>query len=164
MAADTFRALFVPAELTEAVAEVTLTLTPAAMRYDEVRWHIIQNVIVQTMGYGPSLFLEFVRTDYLDSMRIGDYNPEIHVVMAMDEDAINNGRPINPRASVFYPSAVHAIYGNVVILAEDHSDPFMGYEIVSLHDCVTPKTFTEHSRRILPSHPHQAFHHHPDKR
>ena len=142
-----FRALNIPAEPTEPLRVVHLEIA-------EPSWQEIDHFIHNELQYPGDVFLEFVRGEYLDGMRIGDYDPQIHIVMAVDEDGENNRRPINPRACAFYPSATHPIYGNALLVGEDHSDPYEGWTIVSLHDYVTPKSLVEYVRRIiLPKHP-----------
>jgi hypothetical protein len=79
-----FRVLAIPAEPTE-------PLRVAQLEIDRPSWREIDHFIHTELQYPGDTFLEFVRTDYLDSMRIGDYDPQVHIVMAVDEDGTNNG-------------------------------------------------------------------------
>lgn len=130
------RGVLLPAEPTTPISEVSIA-TPSNGDFGA-----FMRIVKSHIGAD---FFEVVRTTTLDALRIGDYDPHVHVVMLVDEDGVSNRRPINFRAWMFYPDPVNPIYGDALMIAEDHSDPLEGWELASLHDYITPQVVQAHT-------------------
>jgi hypothetical protein len=130
------RGILIPAEPTSAIREATINVPQPSDNYS-----LISNAIREIIG---AEYFEIVRTQLLDELRGPDYDPHLHVVMLVDEDGVSHRKPINFRAWKFYPSPQYAIYGDAFLIAENHSHPYEGYELHTLHPHITTQSLSRH--------------------
>jgi hypothetical protein len=138
--ANFFRALHIPADSDKPITELQLEVGSGTIAHSA-----LMRFFCDSLGI-PDLFPGYVRTPELDKLRPTEYDPDIHIVMVVDEEGHERRRPVNHRAWLFYPDPLYYIAGDVLMVAEDHSDPVEGWEVISLPDYVTPELVVERTQ------------------
>lgn len=142
---STLRAIVIPCDNDQPVTEITLSPDHDLARTlgDQFRMTALMELVI---GNGCD-FIQSVNTAKLNALLVGKYLSHQHIMcMVVDEDGVDRGQPVNERASVFYDGT---IYGTAILLGEDRSNPYEGYDCESLPECVTVDTVNEYINNHL---------------
>lgn len=134
------RAILIPVDVRRPVEELVLKDTdPRVADMLDYRnmpaseYQKLMRLTLMSMGDDDTMPGMVHTTQLLELM--GEKPSRDHIVaMLVDDDGHDRGLPINTRATVFYDGH---IVGDVLLIGEDRSNPYEGYDPESLPDAVT---------------------------